>query len=69
MTRICCPWLPSPQEYAALSEFFNNLGKPVPAPKPRPTGEEEEDDDDDDLIPPMLKISRDIQKAAGAKGA
>jgi len=56
----------SPQEYAALSEFFNSLGRPVPAPKPRPTGEEEEDDDD--LIPPMLKITRDIQKAAGAEG-
>lgn len=58
----------SPQEYAALSEFFNSLGRPVPAPKPRPTGEEEEEEDDDDLIPPMLKISRDIQKAAGAEG-
>ena len=56
----------SPQEYAALSEFFNSLGRPVPAPKPRPTGEEEEDDDD--LIPPMLRITRDIQKAAGAEG-
>ena len=56
----------SPQEYAALSEFFNSLDQSVPAPKPRPTGEEQEDDDD--LIPPMMRITRDIQKGCGAEG-
>ena len=69
----------SPQEYAALSEFFNTLEVPVPVPAPRPTEEEREDDDVPPLpmlpgmsnqifSPPMRRITRDIQKAAGAEG-
>ena len=72
----------SPQEYAALSEFFNTLEVSVPVPAPRPTEEEREDDDDDFIpplpmlpgmsnqifSPPMRRITRDIQEVAGARG-
>ena len=70
----------SPQEYAALSEFFNTLEVPVPVPAPRPTEEEREKDDDVPPLPmlpgmsnqifspPMRRITRDIQEAAGARG-
>ena len=58
----------SPQEYAALSEFFNTLDQSVPAPKPRPT-EEEREKDDDVFIPPMLKITRELHsESCGGRG-